>query len=62
MTLCVVDVPHFYAALIVGDGNIVLEAAPILRWAIGKHLEDVHAWAVAKGGDVFNGPLVSTET
>ncbi len=33
--LVAVDAPHFYAGVVLTDG-VVTEAAPILRWAMGK--------------------------
>lgn len=35
MTLVRVEAPHFVAGLVIEDGRCI-EAAPILRWAIGK--------------------------
>lgn len=34
-----VDAPHFYAGLIIDENGYVSEAAPILRWTIGKREE-----------------------
>lgn len=33
--LVAVDAPHFYAGMILKNG-VVIKAAPILHWAIGK--------------------------
>lgn len=33
--LIAVDAGHFYAGIVL-ENDIVIEAAPILRWAIGK--------------------------
>lgn len=44
-----VDVPHFCAGVRVLN-NRVVDAAPILKWAIGKDIEAVRLWAVRKGG------------
>lgn len=44
-----VTVPHFCAGIVVRD-EVVVEAAPILKWAIGKPLEEVARWALRKKG------------
>lgn len=41
--------PHFVAGLIVGEDGRCCEAAPILRWAIGKTRADLSAYFRAKG-------------
>jgi hypothetical protein len=33
--LIAVDAPHFYAGIVL-ENDIAVEAAPILKWAIGK--------------------------
>jgi hypothetical protein len=33
-----VDAPHFYAGIVLRD-DVVIDAAPILRWAMGKRRE-----------------------
>lgn len=33
--LVAVDAPHFYAGVVLRD-DVVIEAAPILKWTIGK--------------------------
>ena len=38
-TLYQITAPHFVAAIVVRGGQIV-DAAPILRWAIGKRCAD----------------------
>lgn len=43
---------HYFTAGLVVENDIVVEAAPILDWAIGKHLPVVKAWAETKGGSV----------
>ena len=52
-TLVVIDAPHFYAGLVFTD-LVVTEAAPILRWAIGKDATWLGAYCRKKhwkGGD-----------
>lgn len=41
--MVVVDAPHFYAAIIF-DGLIVVRAAPILSWTIGKKADYLSAY------------------
>lgn len=45
--MMVIEAPHFYAALGVEDG-VVVKAAPILHWAVGRSVEDVHAYCKKK--------------
>jgi hypothetical protein len=52
-----VVVPHFVAGVIVREG-VVVEAAPILRWAVGKRLLALETWAKNKKGTVD--PLLSS--
>lgn len=51
MTLVRVVTSYFVAGLLVENG-IVKKAAPILRWTVGKPLEDVYAWVKKKGGSM----------
>jgi hypothetical protein len=47
--------PHFCAAIIVSKAsNIILDAAPILRWSIGKDYQDVSRYFYAKGYDIID--------
>jgi hypothetical protein len=46
--LVAVDAPHFYAAIVLVD-DVVTEAAPILRWAIGKHRVYLREYFARKG-------------
>lgn len=41
--------PHFCAAMIMGDDEIVTDAAPILRWAIGKKRSFLSAYFQIRG-------------
>ena len=43
-----VDAPYFVAGLVV-DGDTCTEAAPILRWAIGKRREFLSGYFRRKG-------------
>lgn len=47
-TLVRVVAPHFVAGLVVVDGRCC-EAAPILRWAIGKSTEELRRYFTHKG-------------
>jgi hypothetical protein len=40
--------PHFVAGLCVQDG-LVVEAAPILGWSVGRRWSEVRAYMVRKG-------------
>lgn len=46
-----VVVPHFVCGLIVEDG-IVRVAAPIMGWAVDKHINYVRHWMKGKQGTV----------
>lgn len=50
-TLYSVDAPHFNAGLVV-EREVVLEAAPILKWSIGKPVAEVFRFFAAKGWKV----------
>jgi hypothetical protein len=43
-----VTTPHFCASLVV-DGDICMEAAPILKWAIGKRSDWLRDYFRQKG-------------
>jgi hypothetical protein len=43
-----VDAPHFNAGLILEDG-VCVQAAPILKWAIGKTRAQLRAYFKQKG-------------
>lgn len=55
MNLYVIDVGYFCAAVVV-QGETVIDAAPILAWAVGKPADTVFSWAQRKRGRV-TGPL-----
>ena len=42
--------PWFCCGVIVRSDNVVVEAAPILAWAVGKPFAAVRDWLRAKGG------------
>jgi hypothetical protein len=46
-----VVLPYFVAGVIVRMG-VVVEAAPILRWAVGKSLADLETWVRKKRGNL----------
>jgi hypothetical protein len=46
-----VDVGYFCAGVVVRMG-VVVEAAPILRWAVGKSLADLETWVRKKRGNL----------
>ena len=43
-----ITAPHFVAGLVIRDAYAT-EAAPILRWAIGKHEDWLREWFKRKG-------------
>lgn len=47
-TLVAVDAPHFYAGIIL-KADVVTEAAPILRWTIGKGRGWLRTYFAGKG-------------
>lgn len=48
LTVVQVDAPHFCAGIVVVDG-IVTEAAPILKWTIGKRRDWLRDYFRQKG-------------
>lgn len=48
MGLFRVEAPHFVAGFVTESDRVVL-AAPILRWAVGKELDDCRAYFENKG-------------
>ena len=46
--MIVIDAPHFYAAVAVRDG-VVVKAAPIVAWMIGKSVARVLSYCRQKG-------------
>lgn len=46
--LVAVDAPHFYAG-IVFENDIVIKAAPILKWTIGKRRDYLRSYFKSKG-------------
>jgi hypothetical protein len=44
-----IDVPHFVAGVVVRD-QVVVQAAPILAWTVGKRLGVLGRWVASKGG------------
>jgi len=46
-----VTLSYFCCGFFVQDGEIV-DAAPIIRWAVGKSLAQFVRWAEGKGGKV----------
>lgn len=46
--MVIVDAPHFYAAIIF-EGDTVVEAAPILKWTVGKKMDYLRTYFKSKG-------------
>lgn len=46
--LVAVDAPHFYAGIIL-ENDRVTDAAPILKWTLGKNREWLRAYFISKG-------------
>lgn len=44
-------VPHFCCGVIVQEDNTIIDAAPILAWAVGKHFRQLRDWLRGKGGN-----------
>lgn len=44
--------PYYMCGFIVDSNGIIIETAPILKWALGKTLELVDNWAYKKNGHV----------
>lgn len=48
MSLYQVDANHYVAGLVVDRGRIV-QAAPILRWTVGRDMQRVQAYLTKRG-------------
>ena len=49
MILYQVDLDHAVAGIVV-EGEVIVDAAPILKWAIGARLPRFKKWVERKGG------------
>lgn len=49
------ELPHYVCGFWVSDGRIV-DAAPIMYWAIGRRLVSFEKWVKSRGGSVANLP------
>lgn len=47
-----VSVPHFCCGIVIDRSYIVVRAAPIMKWAVGKGLAEVRQWVASKGGEI----------
>ena len=47
-----ITMPHYVCGLIINEDHTVIQAAPIMQWAIGKPIHQVIRWAKNKGGKV----------
>jgi hypothetical protein len=47
--MIIIDAPHFYAAVGLDDNDVVVKAAPIVNWAIGKKASVLLAYCQRKG-------------
>lgn len=56
VTLWAVDAPHFYAGIVSDGTEHIVEAAPILRWTIGKSRSELRAYFARKGWKVTKCP------
>lgn len=43
--------PYYCCGFLAEDG-LIIDAAPIMRWAIGKTVTEYTQWAASKGGKV----------
>ncbi|MCC2547731.1 hypothetical protein LJY25_14845 [Hymenobacter sp. BT175] len=41
---------YFCCGVVVREDNTITEAAPILRWSVGKHFRVLRDWLRGKGG------------
>lgn len=48
------EMPHYVCGFWVDDDEVIVEAAPIMRWAIGRRLETFRIWAKSRDGQVVN--------
>lgn len=43
---------YFTCGIETDENDLIIDAAPILKWAIGKNLSFVKNWVYRKGGEV----------
>lgn len=43
-----ITAPHFVAGLVLSSNGHVIEAAPILKWTVGKHYGELRAYFAEK--------------
>lgn len=49
-----VRAPHFTAGVLTDDRtNTIVEAAPILGWAVGKQASELASWVISKRGTMI---------
>lgn len=54
--LVIVDAPHFYAGIVFAD-DVVVKAAPILKWTVGKKAAWLRDYFRKKGWKTACPPL-----
>lgn len=52
MTLYQITAPHFCAGVVVGKYDCIMKAAPILKWAIGTHIDSFLSYCSKKNWKV----------
>jgi hypothetical protein len=52
LTLWQVTAPHFCAGLLTDVGGVVVRAAPVLRWCVGKTRDGLRPYFARKGWEV----------
>jgi hypothetical protein len=56
------SLPWATFGVVVGDNNFVIDAAPIARWTIGKHITHVQAYYTKRGAEVLRRVIDGTTT
>jgi hypothetical protein len=51
MLLIRVELPHLCAGVI-AEAECIVQAAPILAWAVGQHPEDLTRWVLRREGRI----------
>lgn len=57
-TLYHITLPYMCAGVVANQSGMIIKAAPILRWTIGKHISEVKNWVLRKRGVILKGGTI----
>jgi hypothetical protein len=47
--MMIIDTPYFYAAVVLDKNEVVVDAAPIIKYLMGKTVKEVQAYCKLRG-------------